>query len=241
MNEIDVFLHQKLDSVGWQTEALVRLLLAAIAGALVGIEREVRGRQAGFRTNILVAVGSALVMIVSARMAYYDWPIRKDVVISVDPSRIAYGIMTGIGFLGAGIIVKTGGGVRGLTTAAALWCVAAAGMAAGQGLYVITFLASLIVLSALWLLDHMEDIVPKTRYRTIIIRTPWSPGCITRLIEQVQQQDIRVRNHTFRRTPDLAFADVTLDATFISRGKIAEAEERLSAAGPFELLGVEQG
>src|SRR5438477_11033859 len=105
----------------WPVEHLLRLILAAVGGGLVGIERELRGRQAGFRTNILVAVGSALVMIVSNRMAERGWPSpgKTGVQINVDPGRIAYGVMTGIGFLGAGVIIQHRGTVRGLTTAAA--------------------------------------------------------------------------------------------------------------------------
>src|SRR3954468_5510383 len=108
-------------------ELFMRLVLAVVAGGLVGLERELRGRQAGFRTYILVCMGSALVMIVSVEMAVHHWqPQTAGVNINVDPGRIAYGVMTGIGFLGAGVIVQShSGAVRGLTTAAGLWCIAA--------------------------------------------------------------------------------------------------------------------
>src|SRR5688572_425765 len=104
-------------SLGWPLEAALRLICAVVAGGLVGLEREVRGRQAGFRTNVLVCLGSALVMIVSIHFAYVPWPQHAGVNINIDPARIAYGIMTGIGFLGAGTIVHSKGSVRGLTTA----------------------------------------------------------------------------------------------------------------------------
>src|SRR5690242_21632505 len=93
--------------LGWPLESFLRLIVAAIAGGLVGLERELRGRQAGFRTNMLVCIGSALVMIVSAQVAVYDWPShnKPGVNINVDPARIAYGVMGGIGFLGAGVII----------------------------------------------------------------------------------------------------------------------------------------
>src|SRR3982751_5325636 len=114
----------------WETAT--RILLAAIFGGLIGLEREVRGRQAGFRTYILVCVGSALVMVVSIQFAAHQWTAQsanQGININIDPARIAYGVMTGIGFLGAGAIVHAQGGlVRGLTTAAALWCVAAVGL-----------------------------------------------------------------------------------------------------------------
>src|SRR4051794_19349696 len=95
-------------SLGAPVEDLVRLVLAVVAGGLVGLERELRGRQAGFRTYILVCMGSALVMIVSVEMAVHRWqPQTAGVNINVDPGRIAYGVMTGIGFLGAGVIVQS--------------------------------------------------------------------------------------------------------------------------------------
>src|SRR5438128_1990506 len=133
---IDHYLAKLAFSYGWPVYMLMRLLMAMVAGGLVGLERELRGRQAGFRTNLLVCLGSALVMIVSNSIAVADWAARDvHVNVNVDPARIAYGVMTGIGFLGAGTIIKSGGSVRGLTTAAGLWCVAAIGLAAGFGMY----------------------------------------------------------------------------------------------------------
>src|ERR1051326_5466511 len=95
---------------GWPIDEFMRLLMAMVAGGLVGLERELRGRQAGFRTNLLVCLGSALVMIVSISFASHPWnPQGPNVNINIDPARIAYGVMTGIGFLGAGTLLKSGG------------------------------------------------------------------------------------------------------------------------------------
>jgi putative Mg2+ transporter-C (MgtC) family protein len=108
-------------SLGWPLEGLLRLSLAVVLGGLVGMEREIRGRQAGFRTYLLVCVGAALAMVVSIHFARVPWHAHPGVTINIDPARIAYGIMAGIGFLGAGTILHTKGQVRGLTTAAGLW------------------------------------------------------------------------------------------------------------------------
>src|SRR5437764_11707712 len=105
---------------------LLRLVIAAGLGGAIGFERELRERQAGLRTHLVVCVGSALFTLVSA-YGFSDWGVR------VDPTRIAAQIVTGIGFLGAGAIIRQGLSVRGLTTAATLWLVAAIGMAAGAG------------------------------------------------------------------------------------------------------------
>src|SRR4051794_12060392 len=144
--------------LSWPGEEVLRLACAAVAGGLVGLEREVRGRQAGVRTNLLVAVGSALVMIVSVSFATRNWPHEQGFNVNIDPARIAYSIMTGIGFLGAGTIIKNGANVRGLTTAAGLWCVAAVGMCAGFGLYSLTIISTLMIMLALWLLDYVENV-----------------------------------------------------------------------------------
>ena len=110
-----------LAGLGGPWEDFLRLILAGIAGGLVGMEREIRGRQAGFRTYILVCLGSALVMMVSTQFAVHRWIAQtpnQGVNINIDPARIAYGVMTGIGFLGAGTILHQRGSIRGLTTAA---------------------------------------------------------------------------------------------------------------------------
>ena len=112
-------------TIGW-AEVLLRLFVAAALGGAIGLERELRERQAGLRTHLVVSVGAALFTLVSA-YGFTDWGVR------VDPTRIAAQIVTGIGFLGAGAIIRQGLSVRGLTTAATLWLVAAIGMAAGAG------------------------------------------------------------------------------------------------------------
>jgi putative Mg2+ transporter-C (MgtC) family protein len=130
------------------TEALLRLLLAAALGGAIGFERELRDHEAGFRTHLLVALGACVFTLVSA-YAWTDWTFSTPAGIVFDPTRIAAQIVTGIGFLGAGAIIVRGINVRGLTTAATLWVVAAIGMAAGTGYYVVAVGASLLVLVSL--------------------------------------------------------------------------------------------
>jgi putative Mg2+ transporter-C (MgtC) family protein len=130
-------------------EALLRLALAALLGGAIGVERELREREAGLRTHMLVAVGSALFTIVSA-YGFHEFLTSGQAVVRADPTRIAAQIVTGIGFLGAGAIIRQGLSIRGLTTAATLWVVAAVGLAAGAGYYSGAVITTVLVLFALW-------------------------------------------------------------------------------------------
>ncbi len=135
-----------------QNQVMARLIWAVILGGLVGLEREMRRRSAGLRTHILVCVGSTLIMLTSI----YVFDIYKDAA-NVDPSRIAAGIVTGIGFLGAGAIIRSGSGVHGLTTAASLWVVAGIGMSVGCGFYDAAFVSTALVLIILLIIRNFEN------------------------------------------------------------------------------------
>jgi len=129
-------------------EIVIRLTIGALLGGLVGFERETHNRNiAGFRTHIVVCVGSTLVMLTSLHVADLYRNLAP-----VDPSRIAASVITGIGFLGAGTIIRSRSSVIGLTTAASLWTVAAIGLAIGCGFYVAGCFTTVIVLAALYLL-----------------------------------------------------------------------------------------
>lgn len=133
-------------------ELFLRLLVAAALGAIIGIDREYRAKEAGFRTHFLVALGSALFMIVS-KYGFDDLLTRAGV--GLDPSRIASQVVTGIGFLGAGTIIIQRLFVRGLTTAAGIWATAAIGLTVGAGMYALGLLATLLTLLGLEGLGHV--------------------------------------------------------------------------------------
>lgn len=226
--------------LAWPEEQLLRLILAAVAGGLVGLEREVRGRQAGFRTNLLVSVGSALVMIVSISFVERAWPHSNGINVNVDPARIAYGIMTGIGFLCAGTIIKHGASVRGLTTAAAIWCVAAIGMAAGFGMYTLAGIATVMVVAALWILDYIEEIIPKTHHRVLVIRRGWGPGCVIETVKKVKDAGLKIHDASFKRTEDLVSVDITIRAAFKKRQVYYALERQLEDDDRFELMSAQE-
>jgi len=137
-----------------QLELILRLLVAAALGSLIGVERERLAWAAGLRTHMLVSVGSCLVMIVSA---YGFGDVLHGSNITLDPSRVAAQVVSGIGFIGAGCILLRGDVVRGLTTAASLWTVAAIGLAVGGGLYVGAISATVIILVILTGLKPLEE------------------------------------------------------------------------------------
>lgn len=236
LDQVQMALSHWADGLGWQGEGLLRLFVAAVAGGMVGLEREFRGRQAGFRTYLLVALGSAAVMYVSTELARQDWSHAGNYQVAVDPGRIAYGVMTGIGFLGAGTILHTKGSVRGLTTAAGIWCVAAVGLAVGLGLYVFGLLAAMLIVVALWLLDYVEQALPKMRYRTVTVRTAWRPNCIADTVRRFKSARLKVIDASFERSPDLGSADIHLRINFLSSESYYSLERQLEGDPVYELI-----
>jgi putative Mg2+ transporter-C (MgtC) family protein len=183
----------------WE-HVLLRLAVAGVLGGAVGLERELREREAGLRTHLLVAVGSALFTLVSA-YGFHQFQSR------IDPTRIAAQIVTGIGFLGAGAIIRQGLTVRGLTTAATLWLVAAIGMATGAGYYSAAIIATVGALLSLGPLRILAFRVVR-RYRGQIDRllvqlpTGESPAAVVGEIERLggRIQAMEISQEGDRRT-----------------------------------------
>lgn len=135
------------------------LIVATIAGGLIGLERSYHGRPAGFRTHTLVCLASSLLMLVTMYQSKWFAGASLETV-RIDPTRMAQGVMTGIGFLGAGVIMREGLTVRGLTTAASIWITAAIGILAGVGFYSAVVMASVITLGALSVFRKIESLMP---------------------------------------------------------------------------------
>ena len=150
---------------------MLRLALAILLGGAIGLERESRGRPAGLRTHILVCLGATIIMIASTRMAIFTQALPAASRIQVDPGRIAAGIVTGIGFLGAGAIIRIGDLVRGLTTAGCIWFVAALGITIGQGLYALAIVSTVLALVVLLMLTQVEKHMQPIVYRSIVVIT----------------------------------------------------------------------
>ena len=151
-----------------EAEIVFKLLLGTVLGGIIGFERQTHGRPAGFRTQLLVCVACVLLMIISE--GYYVRAASTDL-IRIDPTRIAAGAMTGVGFLGAGVILKTGVSIQGLTTAACIWIVSAIGLAVGAGQYLSAAIGSIITFISLWFLRILEARMPRTVYKYVTLMT----------------------------------------------------------------------
>ncbi len=165
-------------------EIIVRLLLGAVIGGIIGFERSSHGRPAGFRTHLLVCVASVLIMIVSE---YYHYLSLLDPsYVRVDPARLAAGAVTGIGFLGAGVIIKNGLNIQGLTTAACLWMVSAIGLAVGSGLYLAGIVSFILTYTTLWLLRLAENRMPRLCYKfmTVTMKEPGDEEALSSVIRE---------------------------------------------------------
>ncbi len=146
---------------------VVRMLAAVLAGGLIGFERNYHGRPAGFRTHTLVCTASSLLMLVTVYEAH--WMPKGAALVQLDPTRMAQGIMTGIGFLGAGVIVREGLSVRGLTTAASIWITAALGVLAGIGAWIELATATALALVVLSVFRRIERLLPTQTHAELVI------------------------------------------------------------------------
>ena len=216
-----LLLASSIPSLSWP-EVLLRLALAAALGGAIGFERELREREAGLRTHTLVSVGSALFTIAGA----YGF---RDFHGSFDPTRVAAQIVTGIGFLGAGAIIRQGLSVRGLTTAATLWVVAAIGLASGAGYYSAAVITTALVLLSLWPLRIVAYRVmirfrPENERLVAQLPSGESPGPLIAQLEALgaSLQSLEISHEADRR---LVLVDVTLPPKADAPGIVAKLSE----------------
>jgi len=206
-------------------ELVSRLLLAAALGSLIGFERERLTWAAGLRTHMLVCVGSCLVMIVSA---YGFADVLNQDHVMLDPSRIAAQVVSGIGFLGAGAILLRGEIVRGLTTAASLWSIAAVGLAVGGGLYVAAVASTVIILLILAGVKPLEESY-RARRQSVQIELQVERGSmsIDRLREALGPRSRQVRQFIVQQNESPGLDDVTIVLARISPRDASDIVEQL--------------
>jgi putative Mg2+ transporter-C (MgtC) family protein len=205
---------------------LEHLLIALAAGGLIGFERSYHGRPAGFRTHTLVCVASSALMLVTLYQAHW-YPETFSGRVALDPTRMAQGIMTGIGFLGAGVIFKEGLTVRGLTTAASIWITAAIGILAGIGFYFPMAVTTVLTLLTLSLFRWIESKVPGQYYRHLEVRftraTAMGEDAFRRFIAE---QGFSIANLSYRYNANASFIEYLM----VVRTSRADDVKRLAEA-----------
>lgn len=179
-------------------EFIFRLFIAALLGGAIGLEREYRAKEAGFRTHFLVALGSALFMVISQFgfddvLTYYP----QNMEIKLDPSRIAAQVVTGIGFIGAGTIIFQKHVVRGLTTAAGLWVTSAIGMTVGSGKYTLSIATTVMVLLCL---EALYFILQRFGTRNINVTfTALNEACIEQVLQRLREHEVAIDSYEMKR------------------------------------------
>jgi putative Mg2+ transporter-C (MgtC) family protein len=166
----------------FSTEDLLKLVMAVVAGGLIGAEREFRDKAAGFRTIIFITIGATLYTMFSLRVGH-----------EVNPTRIAANIVTGIGFLGAGVIMREGGRVAGLTTAATIWLTASLGMGLGAGEYAVVIMATAVILVVLWFFPYAErwiDVLHHTE--TYELTFPLSESKLEQISQRIRSCSLKI-------------------------------------------------
>ncbi len=192
-------------------EIFLRLIIAAALGAVVGFERERHNQVAGLRTHLILAVGSSLTMVLSIYMAVHFHPITG----SADPGRIAAQVVSGIGFLGAGAILRYGTNVRGLTTATSLWTIAMIGLAVGAGLYLPAVGATLLLLLALTFFNFVEKRLVKSYVTwSICFIAEDRPDLVKQFEETVKSLEQTVSSESF--TKDVTENLMTIEGSIVT-------------------------
>ena len=208
-------------------EISLKFALAIVLAGLVGIERERKGRSAGLRTHILVCLGSTLAMVVSDIIAM-QWA-EQDTTVTLDQGRIAAGIITGVGFLGAGTIITVGSHHRGLTTAALIWFVAALGLAIGGGLYSIAIAATVAALLVVVVLERLARLLPSADRFTLTMGMPHGLGRINDVENFIRAQGYDVVESRLRVSQEEQTTDITLElVTRFTRARMDELAAKLS-------------
>jgi putative Mg2+ transporter-C (MgtC) family protein len=212
----------------------LKIVLSMILGGLIGLERERHNQPAGLKTHIVLCVGSTLITIVSIAMAEDAGSSLRS-----DPTRIAASIVTGIGFLGGGAILRLGATVRGLTTAASLWSVAGVGMAVGGGYYFAAILTILVILLTLHFMSKFEHIyLQRKKFRSLILYARSTPDLLGNVEKVLADNSITIRNIEVERDaaePNIEVRALVVVPELANLNKMSDAMLQIPGMVRFEL------
>ncbi|MFD0717222.1 MgtC/SapB family protein [Paenibacillus sp. GCM10027626] len=217
------------------TEMTIRLVLALVLGGLIGLERELGGHSAGFRTHILVCLGSSIIVLLSM---YGFAEFASEPNVRLDPARLAAQVISGIGFLGAGTILRTGLTISGLTTAASLWVVASIGLAVGAGFYYGAVIGSLLVVISLFFLNKAEKAFSRAKkHREILFKIEQGSAGLNQLVVQMKGFGIQIDKLVIENeesSDKIGAANILLIRMRVKLKKAGSFEEALVALSSVE-------
>lgn len=204
--------------IEFNIEMIGRLLLASLLGGLIGLEREIHGRPAGFRTHLLVSLGSCLFVVTSIEFYRLYGNFSGVGPVGVDPARVAAQVVTGIGFLGAGAIIREGSSIRGLTTAACLWIAAAIGLSCGAGLFVVPLVVTTISLATLLLLKRVEGVLTRDTYNSVKVWSDDIAGQLDRIEQILKARELEIIDLDVEKDIDAARIYFKFQVKYSKRG-----------------------
>ncbi len=193
---------------------LGKLLVAAILGGIIGWERHRRGRPAGLRTHLLVCIGVTLMMLVSEHIFVQYQAHGHDSVLRIDPARIAAQVVTGIGFLGAGTIMRSRASIRGLTTAASLWVVAGIGLAVGSGFILPAIFTTILTIAILILNALVEKRMKRNKYRTLRVLITGQEHFLDDITQVLENHSVELKNYKFKKNIQKNEIEYDLDVQY---------------------------
>jgi putative Mg2+ transporter-C (MgtC) family protein len=210
-----------------ELELIKKVLISGILSGIIGLERERHGREAGLRTMILVGMGTTTILI-SSFQVYFIFSNLHDSILRIDPARIAYGVVSGMGFLGAGVIIKDQKRIRGLTTAACLWFVTSIGLAVGVGLYILSYFLTFISLVILYFLKIFEKKLPVDKYTTFIITVEDRKGVKEEIEKIIEKAGFKILSTEIEKNKSKAKIKLTYTIRYNSTQNINEIFEKIS-------------
>jgi putative Mg2+ transporter-C (MgtC) family protein len=194
---------------------LGKLFIAAILGGIIGYERHMRGRPAGLRTHLLVCIGVTLMMLVSEHIFVQYQGHGHDSILRIDPARIAAQVVTGIGFLGAGTIIRSRGSIRGLTTAASLWVVAGIGLAVGSGFILPAFFTTVLTVAILILNALVEKRLKRNKYKSMKMLITGQGHFLDDITQILERNSVNLQSYKFKKNIQKNEIEYNLDVKYL--------------------------
>ncbi|MGB9677623.1 MAG: MgtC/SapB family protein [Candidatus Ratteibacteria bacterium] len=221
-----------------ELELIGKVLISGILSGIIGFEREKHGREAGLRTMILVGMGTTVILI-SSFQVYYIFSQIENPIIRLDPARIAYGVVVGIGFLGAGVIIKDRKRIRGLTTAACLWFVTSISIAVGVGLYIFSIILTFVAVIVLYFLKLIEKKIPIDTYNRISILIEDNKNLKEEIKKLLEDNNFKILSTEIEKDKEKKTVKLTLTIRYRKPKNVELIFEKISELDGVKIIRIE--